>query len=286
MKKYVILGHKNPDVDSIVSGYLLEKLLRFNGYDVSFVIPDNKISEETYKILSKFSLNPNKFMRKLDSSDNNFILVDHSERDVKRIVGIIDHHPNIVGNNDVNYYLNTKSSSTACLITKFNCNNNFTKYDYELMVLATMIDTASFHSTKSVISDLDYIKDICSKYDIDYDILYNEGLCLSDISDLDKAKLNGLKEYFCDGIKLESSFLHVDSFDKRKDNILEIIELLKEYCNIKNIEHFIFVVHDMNLFKTRVYDINKNNVYMEEYSKYSSRGDKIIPDMFKKILKK
>ena len=101
MKKYVILGHKNPDVDSIVSGYLLEKLLKFNGYDVSFVIPDDKISEETYKILSKFSLNPNEFMRKLDSSDNNFILVDHSERDVKRIVGIIDHHPNIVGNNDV-----------------------------------------------------------------------------------------------------------------------------------------------------------------------------------------
>ena len=94
------------------------------------------------------------------------------------------------------------------------------------MVLATMIDTASFHSTKSVISDLDYIKDICSKYDIDYDVLYNEGLVLSDISDLDKAKLNGLKEYFCDGMKLESSFLHIDSFDKRKDIILEIIELL------------------------------------------------------------
>ena len=32
MEKMVILGHKNPDVDSIVSGYLLEKLLKTNKF--------------------------------------------------------------------------------------------------------------------------------------------------------------------------------------------------------------------------------------------------------------
>ena len=30
--KYIILGHENPDVDSIVSGYLLEKIMSIHIY--------------------------------------------------------------------------------------------------------------------------------------------------------------------------------------------------------------------------------------------------------------
>lgn len=41
--KYIILGHENPDVDSIVSGYLLEKYMIKLGFDAQFVIPDKVI---------------------------------------------------------------------------------------------------------------------------------------------------------------------------------------------------------------------------------------------------
>lgn len=285
MEKYIILGHKNPDVDSIVSGYLLEKLLKYNGYDASFVIPDDKISDETYKICFKFNLNPYKFMRKLNDQDNKFILIDHSNRvGINNIVAVIDHHPNL-GNYYLNikYYLNTMSSSTAYVIANLPVTNNFDKHDYELVVLATMVDTASFHSTKSVDSEHDWIKDICYKFKIDYNMFYNEGLCLTDISDLNKAMLNGLKEYCYNDIKIESSFIHIDSFKKSLNIIIKMIDSLKKYRINNNLEHFVFIVHDMTLFKTRAYDITKNDISCTEYPRYTSRGDKIIPDIFEKI---
>ena len=46
MNKYIILGHENPDYDSIASGYLLEKLMKKLGYDVEFIITDKEISDE------------------------------------------------------------------------------------------------------------------------------------------------------------------------------------------------------------------------------------------------
>ena len=46
---YIILGHQNPDVDSIVSGYLLEQYLNRCGYVSKFMIPDSVIEEEKFK---------------------------------------------------------------------------------------------------------------------------------------------------------------------------------------------------------------------------------------------
>ena len=62
MDKIIILGHENPDVDSIVSGYLLEKILSKKGYDAKFVIPDKFISNDTMNICIKYGLEPSKFM--------------------------------------------------------------------------------------------------------------------------------------------------------------------------------------------------------------------------------
>lgn len=36
---YIIIGHDNPDVDSILSGILLEKIFKKKGLSASFIIP-------------------------------------------------------------------------------------------------------------------------------------------------------------------------------------------------------------------------------------------------------
>ena len=55
MAKYIILGHENPDNDSIVSGYILEKIMKSFDYDVEFIIPDEEISEENINYDLDFS---------------------------------------------------------------------------------------------------------------------------------------------------------------------------------------------------------------------------------------
>ena len=66
MDKIIILGHENPDVDSIVSGYLLEKILNKKGYNCKFIIPDKIISNDTYELCIKYRIDPSKFMEELD----------------------------------------------------------------------------------------------------------------------------------------------------------------------------------------------------------------------------
>ena len=101
--EYIILGHENPDVDSIISGYLLEKVMKKRGYDVSFVIPDDKISKDTEDICNEFNLFLGEFMRNDLDKNSKYILLDHNVREVPgEIVAIIDHHP---CNKEYLYYL-------------------------------------------------------------------------------------------------------------------------------------------------------------------------------------
>ena len=52
MKKIIILGHENPDEDSVISGFLLQNLLnrRKLGVSFQFVIPDLIIEQEVIDI--------------------------------------------------------------------------------------------------------------------------------------------------------------------------------------------------------------------------------------------
>lgn len=63
--KIIIIGHSNPDVDSIVSGYLLEKLLRKKKINAEFIIPDLKIEQENIDICNKYGLDPTIFQKKI-----------------------------------------------------------------------------------------------------------------------------------------------------------------------------------------------------------------------------
>ena len=62
---YIILGHQNPDVDSIVSGYLLEQYLNRCGYVSKFMIPDSVIDEENLRVCRKYDLDPMEFQGSL-----------------------------------------------------------------------------------------------------------------------------------------------------------------------------------------------------------------------------
>ena len=48
---YIIIGHDNPDVDSILSGILLDRIMRKNGLSSSFIIPDKNIESDTFEVL-------------------------------------------------------------------------------------------------------------------------------------------------------------------------------------------------------------------------------------------
>ena len=187
--KYIVKGHENPDVDSVVSGYLLTKVLTKMGYDVQFIIPDD-IDMETLGICKKFGFDPSIFKVSDYDKNANFILVDHYQDDENNIVGIIDHHKNDFAVK-CDYWHDNASSVSIMIAEKYE--EYLDAFDITLACLASFVDTVSFHSTKSRTKDHEWIKDMCCKYHLDYDCLYNAGLCITNLTDLDKVIFNGLK---------------------------------------------------------------------------------------------
>ena len=282
MDKIIILGHENPDVDSIVSGYLLEKILIKKGDDVKFIIPDKVIGRDTLDICMRNGLEPSNFMVDFDLNDNSYkyILVDHHEREVGgEIVCIIDHHPTNKSF-DIEHYYNKMISSTACFIAYEN-EDLLDKFDIKLACLATLVDTVSFHSTKGRDIDKEWVISMCNKYDFDYNELYKEGIYLTNLDNIDKASLNGLKKYCYNGNIVESSFIQIDNPNYYGNQINKMINILKNRVNDIKLDVFVFIVYDMTNFKTTYYLITKEDVKERVYDIYASRGNTIMPEIEK-----
>ena len=287
MDKIIILGHENPDVDSIVSGYLLEKILKKKGYSAEFIVPDKSLDKDTLEICRKYDLEPTKYQKDINLKDSNinYILVDHNERNVKgNIIGIIDHHPTSKKINVENYY-NQNVVSTAYFIAK-NSEELLDLYDIKLAVLASFIDTVSFNSNKGTKEDKEWIIKICDKYGFNYSEFEKEGLRLTELLGIEKDSLNGLKKHVFNGIKVESSYIQIDSIKKYQDYINEIIKYLKKYRNKQSIDAFVFIVHNMTELKTMYNLITKDSIEKRYYDSYVSRGSAIIPEVEQDLKRK
>lgn len=285
MQKYVILGHKNPDNDSIVSGYLLEKLMKRYGYNAEFIIPDETISEENIELANYVGIDPTKYQKPLpQDSTIKFILVDHHERNVPgEIISIIDHHPT-TKQIKCKYYRNESACSTSCLIVK-DRERYFTYDDIKAACFASMVDTAAFHSNKTTIRDYNWVKYLCLKFNFNYNEMLTKSLQPTFFSNIEQASLNGLKEHTLNNHKIASSFLHIENKEEFEDTLPEITDYLKQYIANQGYDLFAFIVHDISNFQTTLYKISPTETTKTEYPEYTSRGNKIIPSIEKELTK-
>ena len=283
MTKYIILGHINPDVDSIVSGYIYQNYLQRRNIDAEFIIPDKKIEDDTLEICRQFDLEPTNFQKPLIiDKDTKFILVDHHNRkELKNIDLIIDHHLD-EHEPDTENCVNEPSSSTSCLIVQGN-EPFYTIHEIELACMAAMVDTASFHSTKSREQDLYWVEKMVREKNLDYEKLYNAGLSINDISNSEEVMFHGLKKHEIEGHKVESSTIHVNGMRNNWKKISDVISLLQDYTKKAKIDYFLFIIHDMENFETWLYTFNKIGYKRKKYNEYTSRGTTIIKEFTDEI---
>lgn len=283
MNKFVILGHENPDFDSIVSGYILEKIMKKHGYNAEFLIPDKQIEEENIKLSAYIGIDPTSFQKTLpEDKAIKYILVDHHERDVPgEIISIIDHHPTDKAIS-CKHYQNQAACSTSCIIGRGN-ERQLSCDDIKAICLSAMVDTAGFHSNKTKLSDYLWIKYLCEKYKFNYQELINMAMLPTDIEDLKKASLNGLKTYNINDQKIASSYIHVSNPSEKETEINTMCMHIQEHIITEEYDLFAFIVHDITNFKTTLYKITATETEITQYDEYTSRGSKIIPDITKSI---
>ena len=288
--KYIILGHQNPDVDSILSGILLERIFTRNikSDSFKFIIPDDTIDELTIKIISNLGIDINDYKDKTVNETDQIILVDHYEetRYSNRICAIYDHHP-ITSNfnyNNVHSYHLTKSCSTTTII--YNMFNEYiTKDEFILVLVGALVDTVSFNSDKTNYEEVELLKKKCQEYGYDINNYLEIGLCLNNLDDLNKIYLNGLKKHVLQNKRVESSYVQIKDVDKNKDKIETILSMLTNYLNQKNLDIFVFIVHDMNNFKSFAYKMTKDGITIDKYDSYTSRSS-IIANLNQELQEK
>lgn len=147
-KKVYILGHNNPDADSIISSYILCNILKSIGIDAHFCVleknyeytfHDKKLLEDNFKYKPEVISDYNK----------SFILVDHNDlQDLKKenVIGAFDHH-NI--KNEIDNILEIEYSSTCLLIYDlFKDIYSFSEEEKYLICLTVLSDTDYLTSTR------------------------------------------------------------------------------------------------------------------------------------------
>lgn len=277
LKKYepiTILGHKNADVDSLASCYLLKKLLSFHNIKSEILIEDNIIDPlydfEKYKFDYKTTI----------SNDDVLFLVDHLNEYQNKVVGCIDHHPSILSL-DKNYIYKSQTSCAKIIADEMiKCEMNLSCDDIYLIVYSQYMDSLSFKSSKALQSDKLWCKEQIQKYNFDENFLYESGLCLNDISIIDFDAISyGLKNYDIAGKKISSSYITTRNYPKEKKQ--EIINMIRN--NLNDRYGWLFIINVIDDNRTITYFITQKSEEINVYDKLLSRGKDLIPALTKKI---
>ena len=213
-KKVYILGHNNPDCDSIVSSYLLTNILKSMGIDAVFARRSGDILDK--ELLNKY-LNV-ECEEIIDYSNKYFILVDNNKLDgidKENIIGSIDHH---VISGEVEDLIEIEYASTGLLIYDlFKDKYKFNDKEKELIYLTVVCDTEFLNSSRY----REYDKNIIDSFNIKLDIneLKDKYLKLTDFSlDIKDNLYFDYKEYFYNNININRSIIKSNTSDRIKYN--------------------------------------------------------------------
>ncbi len=158
-----IIGHKNPDTDSVVSA-IAYAILKGDGHTA---VVAGKINNETKFVLEKFGFGSPKILEKAGHNDK-FILVDHNEEEQwidgltpDKVIEIIDHHKFDFHNDTPIEILNKPYGSTATIIAEKFLDNgdsddrskNIDKKLASILICAILSDTIVFKSPTTTEKD-------------------------------------------------------------------------------------------------------------------------------------
>ena len=250
-REVYILGHNNPDADSIISSYILCSILKTKGISAHFCIldknyeytfHDKKLLEENFKYVPEV----------ISDYEKSFILVDHNDlQGLKKenVIGAFDHH---VIKNEVDNILEIEYASTSLLIYDlFKDSYSFSKEEKYLIALATLSDTDYLTSTRFT----KYDKELFNELGLNIDVkeLQKKYFVTTDFSlGIDKNFEINKKEYNRNGKIITR--VQITSYDDI---------LLNDYIKkAKELDYLLIWLNYENMTTTIYYN---NNVYDLDY---------------------
>lgn len=278
MEKVLVLGHKNPDTDSICSAIAYANLKRKLGMNAEPVRLGN-LNGETEFALKTFNVEIPRLVTSVAAETNQVILVDHNERqqsaddiDQVRILEVIDHHR--IANfetGDPLYYRAEPVGCTATILKKLYRENNIEieKDIAGLMLSAIISDSLLFKSPTCTSEDVAAAKELAELAGVNPDEYGLEMLKAgADLRDKSVEELLTLdaKEFEMAGKKVEVAQVNTVDIQDVLSRQEELEAALQSIIDKKNLDLFVFVVTDiLNSDSTALVLGRETNVVEEAY---------------------
>jgi manganese-dependent inorganic pyrophosphatase len=160
MDMIYVIGHKNPDTDSICSAIAYAEFKRKTGTENIVAARCGDMNPETQYVLDRFHLPEPELLS--DATDRKIILVDHNEFDQSieniekaQILEVLDHHKIKFNYPDPIYFLSKPLGSTSTVIAeKYLKRNVDLRGDIAGALLSAILsDTVVFRSATSTVKD-------------------------------------------------------------------------------------------------------------------------------------
>jgi manganese-dependent inorganic pyrophosphatase len=257
MAKVLVLGHKNPDTDSICSAVAYAELKKQLGVDAE-PVRLGELNGETEYALKEFNAEVPRLVQTAANEVSEVILVDHNERqqsisdiDQVRVLEVIDHHR--IANfetSDPLYYRAEPVGCTATILNKLYKENGveISKPVAGLMLSAIISDSLLFKSPTCTEQDVQAAKELAEIAGVNAE---EYGLAMlkagADLSDKTVEQLISLdaKEFQMGSYKVEIAQVNtVDTKDVlAKQQELEAV--IADNVAKKELDLFLLVVTDI-----------------------------------------
>ncbi|MFX3674947.1 MAG: manganese-dependent inorganic pyrophosphatase [Paenisporosarcina sp.] len=257
MEKVYVLGHKNPDTDSISSAIVYAHLKRELGMKAEAVRLGD-IQNETAFALEKFGFEAPRFIENASPDVNQVILVDHNEKqqsvnDIEKVqvIEVVDHHR--IANfetADPLYFRAEPVGCTATILTKLYKENGveIPANIAGLMLSAIISDSLLFKSPTCTAQDIAAARELeliagvnAEEYGL---AMLKAGADLSDKTLEDLLSLDA-KEFGMGDYKVEIAQVNAVDVSDVMNRQAELEELINRQITEKGLDLFFFVVTDI-----------------------------------------
>ncbi len=255
MVKYV-LGHKNPDTDSICAAILYSNLLNKIG-DQAIPVSLGELNKETKHVLAYININAPKIVDCIEEGSQ-VVLVDHNEKnqsidniDMLNISHVIDHHKIDLKTEKPITIVTEPVGSTCSIIAGLfkQYGLNPTKEESLMIISAIISDTLHFRSPTTTQKDIDIVNELNQIAMINDLNEYANSLfeAKSDLGDMNTESIIRLdfKEYEFLGNKYGIGVIETTSPNSILKRKLEIVEALEEIKNKDGLKGILLSVIDI-----------------------------------------
>ncbi len=288
-----ILGHKNPDTDSVSSVIAYSDFLKKEGKNAE-PITLGKINNETKFVLDYFGIKIPEIKTELPQNAE-VILLDHNEKkqsidnlDDLNLIEVIDHHKiNLKTEKPINVCIKPLGSSCTLIAEKFlEKNIDISSQIAGLLIAGIISDTLFFRSPTTTEKDKNILKKLnkIAKIENLEEFSLNMFQAKSDLGNIKVEDLIQLdyKEFDFNGHRWGIGVMETTNKQyalERKKEIKEKLKLLKKRNNLEGV---IFTIIDILEEKswTILAEENEKNVFQKVFSAVDEEGllfvDKLV----------